>query len=254
MSKPLLKVELVSKHFGGIVAVNNVSFSLNEGEKVGLIGPNGAGKTTLFNIITGFARADSGRVVLDGRDIRTKSTAAIVNFGIARTFQIVRPFSKISVFDNVLIPALCPHARKNGKGMSPSEIASDSLDRVGLLGKKDLLAADLTHAELKRLEMARAMATKPRLLLLDEPYGGLGSNEVGPASELIRSLGESGVTLLLIEHRLRELMRNVERVIAMDQGTIVIQGTPDEVVSDARVIQAYLGTSKGPGDSFAKRG
>lgn len=252
MTGPLLRIELLSKHFGGIAAVNKVSFDIERGQRIGLIGPNGAGKTTLFNMITGFIRADSGKVVFDGRDIGSTSTAGIVNLGMARTFQIVRPFSKISVFENVLIPALCPNARKNAGGMTPEEIAKDSLERVGLLGKRDANAADLTHGGLKRLELARAIATKPKLLLLDEPYGGLGSDDVGPASELIRSLGDSGVTLLIIEHRLRELMKNVEKVIAMDQGAVVIQGTPEEVVNDARVVKAYLGSPKGEGQEFAK--
>jgi len=240
-STMLLKVDKVTKRFGGLGAVDNVSFELRRGETVGLIGPNGAGKTTLFNIMTGFVRADSGRIIFQGKDITHESTASIVNNGIARTFQIVRPFLNIPVFDNVLIAALSPHARNASKNVSPSETVRDVLSKVGLLEKANLDASKLTHGEQKRLEMARAIATKPDLLLLDEPYGGLGSNEIGPVSVLINGLSESGITILLIEHRLKELMKNVKRVIAMDQGALIADGMPEQVVNESRVIEAYLG-------------
>lgn len=236
----LLKVQDATKKFGGLAAVNSVSFTLKKGEVVGLIGPNGAGKTTLFNLITRFERIDSGRINFQDNDITHASTADIVNHGIARTFQLVRPFNNISTFDNVLIAALSPRTRRIDK-REPEQVAKEALEKVGLTSRSNVDAAHLTHAEQKRVDVARAIATKPDLILLDEPYGGLGSNEIGPMNSLIKELAESRMTILIIEHRLRELMKSVERVLAMDQGSIIADGTPREVTSEARVIEAYLG-------------
>ncbi len=236
----LLEVQNTTKRFGGLSAVNDVSFTLKKNEVVGLIGPNGAGKTTLFNLITRFERADSGRIIFEGNDITHRSTADIVNHGIARTFQLVRPFNNISTFDNVLIAALSPRTRRID-GREPEKIAREALEKVGLSLKSNIAAGQLTHGEQKRVEVARAIATRPDLILLDEPYGGLGSNEIGPMNALIREMAESKITILIIEHRLRELMKNVQRVLAMDQGMIIADGTPRQVTSEARVIAAYLG-------------
>ncbi len=236
----LLDVQQATKRFGGLAAVDGVSFTVRRGELVGLIGPNGAGKTTLFNLITRFDRIDSGRIVFQGNDITSASTANIVNFGIARTFQLVRPFGNISTFDNVMIAALSPRSRRIDR-RTPDEVTSQVLEKVGLTSKSNVNAAQLTYAEQKRLDVARAIATRPDLILLDEPYGGLGSNEIGPMNDLIRELAESKITILIIEHRLRELMKNVQRVLAMDQGSIIADGTPKQVTSEARVIEAYLG-------------
>ncbi|HZW57471.1 MAG TPA: ABC transporter ATP-binding protein [Nitrososphaerales archaeon] len=237
----LVELKDVTKRFGGLAAVNAVSFSIARGERVGLIGPNGAGKTTLFNLITGFARPDSGAIFFEGRNITKMSTSDVVNLGIARTFQIVRPFTRISVYENVLIPSLSPNARRASGGKAPDEIAMGALRLTDLIDKMKFKASELTHGELKRLELARAIATKPRLLLLDEPFGGLGSNEIGPATDLIQSLPSLGITLLMIEHRMKELMKNVGRIIAMDQGSLIASGTPEQVVRNERLIEAYLG-------------
>lgn len=239
-SSTILQVSSLSKQFGGLTAVNAVSFEILKGETVGLIGPNGAGKTTLFNLITGFIRPDSGKILFEGHNVTHSSTATIVNVGMARTFQIVRPFANISAFDNVLVAALCPHARKVSKE-SPESAARKALEKVGLLSKEKMNAAQLTHGEQKRLELARAIATKPQLLMLDEPFSGLGSDEVGPTSALIHELEESGITMLVIEHRLKELMKLVRRVVAMDEGVLIAEGTPEEVVNETRVIESYLG-------------
>ncbi len=245
-AKPILEIESLSKSFGGLIAVNKVSLDVSRGETVGLIGPNGAGKTTLFNLITGFIRPDSGRIKFDIHDITHASTAKIVNTGIARTFQIVRPFANIPVYENVLIPALSPHARKSSTD-SPETAVKQALEKVELWSKAHSNAAQLTHGEQKRLELARAIATKPNLLMLDEPFSGLGSDEVGPISSLITELKKYGITIIVIEHRLKELMRFATRVVAMNEGAIVADGEPKQVVNDAKVIESYLGK----GVSFA---
>ena len=239
-TKPILQIESLSKSFGGLVAVNKVSLDVSQGETVGLIGPNGAGKTTLFNLITGFIRPDSGRITFDTHDITRASTARIVNTGIARTFQIVRPFANIPVYENVLIPALSPHARKCTTD-SPETTVKQALEKVGLLAKAHSNAAQLTHGEQKRLELARAIATKPKLLMLDEPFSGLGSDEVGPTSSLIGELKKYDITIIVIEHRLKELMKFATRVIAMNEGSIIADGEPKAVVNDSKVVESYLG-------------
>jgi branched-chain amino acid transport system ATP-binding protein len=238
----LLEVAGLTKRFGGLVAVKEVSFALEPGEITGILGPNGAGKTTLFNLLTGFISADTGSIVFDGRPIRGLAPHRIVNFGLARTFQLTRPFIGMSVVENVVVGCLAPRVRGDG----PTEArARAMLERVGLGPKADLLVDALPYGDLRRLEIARALVTRPKLLLLDEPFAGLGTAEIEPLAALIRQLHDSeGLTILIIEHRLREFMQLVARVIAMDFGEIVAIGPPAEIVRHPRVVEAYIGKTE----------
>jgi branched-chain amino acid transport system ATP-binding protein len=238
----LLVVNRLNRRFGGLHAVNNVSFALQPRSITGVLGPNGAGKTTLFNLLTGFIRADSGSVELDGQSILGLAPHQIVNRGIARTFQLARPFAGMSVVENVEVACLAPRVRHSGK---PHERALALLDQVGLGDRAHLEVDVLPYGDLRRLEIARALATHPKLLLLDEPFAGLGSAEVGPLAALIRMLHQSeGLAILIIEHKLREFMQLVHSIIAMDFGEVVALGAPAEIVRDPRVIDAYLGTEQ----------
>ena len=239
----LLEVNALNKHFGGLHAVKNVSFVLQPGSITGVLGPNGAGKTTMFNLLTGFIRADRGSVLFDGRSLDGLTPQQIVNHGLARTFQLARPFAGMSVVENVEVACLAPRVRHFGK---PRERAHAFLDQVGLGDRANLEVDALPYGDLRRLEIARALATKPKLLLLDEPFAGLGTTEVGPLADLIRALHRSeGLTILIIEHKLREFMQLVHDVIAMDFGEVIAVGAPLQIVQNPRVIEAYLGTAQG---------
>jgi branched-chain amino acid transport system ATP-binding protein len=236
---PLLQVEGLNKHFGGLQAVKDVSFALEAGSITGVLGPNGAGKTTVFNLLTGFIALDAGTVRLDGRSLAGLRPHRIVNRGLARTFQLARPFVGMSVLENVEVACLAPRVRHAGH---PRARAQAWLDLVGLGDKATLLADVLPYGDLRRLEIARALATKPSLLLLDEPFAGLGAGEIEPLAGLIRRLHRSeGLTILIIEHKLREFMQLVETVIAMDFGEIVAIDNPSAIVRHPRVVEAYLG-------------
>jgi len=238
----LLQVSGLNKHFGGLHAVKDVSFALQGGSITGVLGPNGAGKTTMFNLLTGFMLADSGSVLFDGRSLAGLAPHQIVNCGVARTFQLARPFAGMSVVENVEVACLAPRVRRSGK---PRERAHALLDQVGLGDRAELEVEVLSYGDLRRLEIARTLATKPRLLLLDEPFAGLGASEVEPLAELIRELHRTeGLTILIIEHKLREFMQLVQDVIAMDFGEVVAIGAPAEIVRHPRVIEAYLGTTQ----------
>jgi branched-chain amino acid transport system ATP-binding protein len=240
----LLEVTGLTKRFGGLIAVKDVSFALQPGEITGILGPNGAGKTTLFNLLTGFISADTGGIVFDSQPIRNLAPHRIVNRGLARTFQLTRPFIGMSVVENVVIGCLAPRVRRDG---STETRARRMLERVGLGPKADMLVDALPYGDLRRLEIARALATRPKLLLLDEPFAGLGTSEIEPLAALIRQLHDSeGVTILIIEHRLREFMQLVGRVIAMDFGEIVAVGPPAEIVRHPRVVEAYIGKTEAP--------
>jgi branched-chain amino acid transport system ATP-binding protein len=241
---PLLDVRRLTKRFGGLTAVKDVSFALAPGEITGILGPNGAGKTTLFNLLTGFIAMDVGAVEFDGRPLSGLGPHRIVNLGLARTFQLCRPFRGMSVLENVTVGCLAPRVRHQG-GVEAR--ARQILAQVGLSAKAEMPVDALPYGDLRRIEIARALATKPKLLLLDEPFAGLGGNEIEPLSALIRKLhAEEGLTILIIEHKLREFMQLVRRVIAMDFGEIVAIGTPGEIVRHPRVIEAYIGRTEAP--------
>lgn len=237
----ILRTEGLTKRFGGLTAVKMVSFAVEGGELVGIIGPNGAGKTTLFNLLTGFLRPDHGRSVIKDLPIAGLAPHRIVDRGLARTFQIARPFADMTVLENVATACVCPRARRMSTGRGVAERAMTVLAEVGLEGKAALPVHTLPFGDLRRVEIARAVATRPEVLLLDEPFAGLGAFEIAPLAAVIRALSDRGVTVLIVEHKLRELMRLVTRVIAMHFGEIIAQGTPEVVARDPRVVQAYLG-------------
>jgi branched-chain amino acid transport system ATP-binding protein len=250
----LLEVERLNKHFGGLHAVRDVSFAVQNGTITGILGPNGAGKTTIFNLLTGFVPFDTGSVYLDGRSLGGLAAHRIVNLGLARTFQLARPFTGMTVLENVEVPCLAPRVRYAGH---PRARAKGLLEQVGLGDKVGLPVDVLPYGDLRRLEIARALATKPKLLLLDEPFAGLGASEINPLAALIKSLHRNeGLTILIIEHKLREFMQLVETVIAMDFGEIIAVGDPGTIVRNSRVIEAYMGRAelKLPADSLGGKG
>jgi branched-chain amino acid transport system ATP-binding protein len=235
----LLEVEGVTKAFGGLVAIYRVSFEVAIGEILGLLGPNGSGKTTLLNLIAGALRTDEGHVRLNGRDITALPASARAQLGIARTFQLVRPLPKLSVLDNVLVGGL--YGREGSGVEAAREQSVRLLELVGLRAQAGVSAAQLTLTDQKRVEIARALATRPKVLLLDEPLGGLNPTEVGTALAMFRQIRSSGVTLVLVEHNVVAVRALCDRIIVFNYGQTVAQGAPDEVLAHPEVIATYLG-------------
>jgi branched-chain amino acid transport system ATP-binding protein len=235
---PLLTVTDLTKDFGGLRAVSGLSFDAEPGEILGLIGPNGAGKTTVFNLVTGFLRPTAGRILLAGQSVAGLRPHAITRRGLARTFQVVKPFPKLSVRENVTLAAFSHEAARR----RAEALAAQVLERVGLQDKLDSLAADLTLGEQKRLEIARALATDPQLLLLDEPMGGLNPREVNAACALVEQIRADGVSVILVEHVMKAIMRISNRIVVIHHGEKIADGPPERVVNDPGVIAAYLGS------------
>jgi branched-chain amino acid transport system ATP-binding protein len=238
----ILEVINVTKRFGGLTAVDNVSFKVEPTEVLGIIGPNGSGKTTLFNLMTGFLRPDKGSIIFNGTNIVGKKPHQIANMGMIRTWQLVKPFLRMSVLDNVLVALYV----RNGiiKGEDEYRLvgrATEILELVGLNHRKYATAEILPQGEKKRLELARALATEPRLLMLDEPTGGLTTTETNEIIKVVEKIKESKITVILIEHNMKFIMDVCDRIIALNYGKKIAEGSPEQVSKNSEVLKAYLG-------------
>ncbi len=241
MEKALLQVEEVTKRFGGLTAVNQVSMHVKQGETVGLIGANGAGKTTLFNLIAGAYHVTSGRILFEGKEIQNMPSHKLARIGIARTYQIVKPFSNLTMLENTMVGALQKHSRVEEARRKAEEVLE--LDEMG--DRKNVRGENLNLPELKRMEVARALATEPKILLLDEVMAGLNPTDSGRVINLIRKIGkESGLTIIIIEHVMKAVMTLSDRVYVLNQGCLIADGSPEEVTADPEVIKSYLGEKR----------
>ncbi len=240
-----LRVENLGKNFGGITAVNQVSFSVDPGGLLGVIGPNGCGKTTLANLITGFIKPTSGKVYYKGKDITGLRPSRIANLGVGRTFQMVKPFYRLPAYKNLVIPLSSPKVRRMGGHLGDKDsTALDILEDIGFERDSSIPfqpARNLPHGYLKRLEMGRILALQSDLIIFDELYSGLSLAEVAGITPLIKKLVAAGRTIIMIEHRLKELFRIANKIIVMDQGTIIAEGSSREIMKDEMVQKAYLG-------------
>jgi branched-chain amino acid transport system ATP-binding protein len=249
-NKAALEVDKVSRSFGGVVAVWEVSFHLEEGELLGIIGPNGSGKTTLVNLLTGFVKPDSGRVTYLGKNITGKMPYKIAELGIARTFQMAKPFYKLPAFKNLIIPLYSPRVKKlrGGRYGKRDDVAIDLLEEVGFERDSFVpykMASNLPHGYLKRLELARCLSLRPDLIILDELFSGMSMSEVASTLPIIERLNGEGLSIIMIEHRLRELFRLANRVMVLNFGRKIADGPPGEVMESDAVKAAYLGTEHG---------
>ncbi|HWL18709.1 MAG TPA: branched-chain amino acid ABC transporter ATP-binding protein/permease, partial [Bradyrhizobium sp.] len=233
----ILEVRHLSRSFGGLKAVQDVSFRLRRNDILGIIGPNGAGKTTLFNLLNGFLLPDAGEVLIDGRDMSGHKPHELCEAGIGRTFQIMRPFLRMSISDNVVVGAYVRAKSDTEAG----KLAADAIARVGLSEIAGRLAGELTTKELRLMELARALAGQPRILLLDETLAGLGHDEANEVVTVIQRLARDGMTIAVIEHTMQAMVRLVDSFLVLDHGAVIVEGEPEAVTRDARVIEAYLG-------------
>ena len=238
----VLEIRGISKSFGGLQALLNFDLQVKEKDLIGIIGPNGAGKTTVFNLITGFIRADSGEVLFKGENITYLKPFQIVNRGLCRTFQLVDLFKEMTALENVMIPCFSHRAsQQRPKEEKPWKAAMTFLEEVGLSNRFNERAKNLAFGELRLLDIARAMATRPDILLLDEPFSGLDVEDAAVLSSAIKQMHQKGQTMIIIEHRLRDLLKLVERVVVIVFGEKMAEGTPQEIMSNPKVINAYLG-------------
>lgn len=249
--EPILEVREVTKTFGGIIALNRVSFDVGDGEILGIIGPNGSGKTTVVNCITGFVKASSGRILFRGRDITGMRPHRIADMGVTRTFQIMRPYYSLPAYKNLVIPLFSPRARRTGGWRGGGRLGDrntvgiDILEEIGFERDSYVpykLTATLPTGYLKRLELARCLALKPELIICDEVFSGLSMSEIASMVPLIERLQMDGITLIMIEHRLRELFKVANRVMVLNFGEKLVEGSPAEVMADKRVREAYFGS------------
>jgi branched-chain amino acid transport system ATP-binding protein len=245
--EPLLQVTRLSRSFGGVQAVMNVSFALAKGEILGVIGPNGSGKTTLVNLITGFVKPDTGTILFKGMDITGLPPHKIANMGLTRTFQVMRPYHSLSAYKNLIVPLNSPRVRKTagGKLGDIDAVAIDILEEVGF--ERDArvpykTAGSLPLGYLKRLELGRCIALRPEVIICDEVFSGLSMSEISSLIPLLEKLRTEGITMMMIEHRLRELFRLTNRLVVLTFGQKIAEGTPGEVMSNQKVRDAYLGT------------